>query len=400
MRTATLLLLSICFAMPATAMAQLTLGSTTTIFRESGGPLEMTVITPSASASVNIDDRVKINADWEADVVSGASVSIVDAPTAGVDVISTATVLDDTRHTFAGGLEVASDFATLRGRVGYGFESDYRSLSFDVGGRVELFERNTTFDVAYLRGFDKSCTFFQPRAQEAVDRRPMESSDGCFQGIERISEDIDLQTFQGSWTQAWTPTFATQVSTTAQLVHGFQGNPYRAVWLGRSAALENHPQNRARYAVGLSARYWIKPIDGAVQVFARAYRDTWDIESITAELAYEQVLEGGLRLRARGRYYSQSAASFYSDDYTRFPRGQYFTGDRELSAMKTLTLGGRVQWSVPPNDDGSVIGFLSAFDLVLKADWISYTFNDFHYGTTEVPVPGALIVTFGLEATF
>ena len=53
------------------------------------------------------------------------------------------------------------------------------------------------------------------------------------------------------------------------------------------------------------------------------------------ELAAERYLFEGLRVQLRGRYYTQTAALFYSDDYTGGeptdgPNGQYWTGDRAV----------------------------------------------------------------------
>lgn len=382
------------------ARADSGIGTTTTFFHEAGGPLDMTVLTPSVDARVDFAEEVGVNVGWEADIVSGASVAIVDAPSADVDVVSSATQLDDTRHTFGGGLELRGEFTSMTLGYAYGFESDYRSHGFSVAGRAEMFERNTTFDVSYARGFDEVCDLAQPRAQEAVDRRPLPGSEGCFSAEDRTSHDLSLQTFQASWSQAWTPILTTQVTLTAQLLHGFQGNAYRSVWLGGIYAQENHPRDRARYAGGLSARLWVKPLAGAVQVFGRAYRDTWGIESLTADLGWEQSIAAGLRLRARARYYTQTGAAFYSDDYARDPKGQYFTGDRELSPMSSWTLGARAQWTIPADEDGEVLGFLTSLDLVLKGDWVFYDFPEFHYDQAAVPNDQSIAATVGLDAVF
>ena len=107
-----------------------------------------------------------------------------------------------------------------------------------------------------------------------------------------------------------------------------------------------------------------------------------------------------MRLRARGRYYTQTGASFYSDDYVRAPRGRYFTGDRELSPMQSLLVGLQAVWDVPSNDEGDVLGFLSGLSLTLKADALRSFFDEFHYDQAEVPNTLALIGTFELVANF
>jgi hypothetical protein len=371
-----------------------------TLFHEGGGPLNMTVIAPSVRGSVAPIDELTLRLGWDADIVTGASVAVVDAPGARPDVITTATRLDDMRNVFSGGAELRSDFATLRAGYAYGFESDYRSHALTLGARSELLERNTTFDLSYAHGWDSVCDVAQPRMQEPVERRRLPASDGCFTSEARdlAARDVALNSFQGSWTQAWAPIFATQLTLSAQLVDGFQSNPYRAVWLGRSSAQEHHPDHRVRYAASLGARLWIEPISGVLQATARIYRDNWGIESVSGELAIEEVIEGALRIRVRGRYYTQSSAAFFSDDYALAPRGQYFTGDRELSAMSSILVGASIGYTVVSGADGPLLGFMSSFQFLLKGDWLHNDFPDFRYGTAAVPNRDALILTLTLEA--
>lgn len=374
----------------------------TTLFYEFGGPLEMLVVNPRAQIRVNPVPEVSLRASYDADIVSGASVAVVDAPSADVDAITSATRLDDFRSVVTGALEVRSEYGSLRGSYSYGFESDYVSHSFLIGARTEAFERNTTFDLSYGRGFDQVCNVAYDRNQASVERGRLDSSTGCFnaENLDRQALDVDLQTFQGSWTQAWASIFVTQLTITAQLVDGFQSNPYRGVWLGRSAAQEHHPDNRFRYAAGLSARLWLEPLNGALQVSGRAYRDNWDVRSITAELAYEQSIDGAVRIRARGRYYTQGAAAFFSDDYALRPRGQYFTGDRELSDQQSFMAGLQLIWTLTPGTEGASLGPLESFRLVLKADYIHHEFPAFRYARAAVPNVDSIVGALGLELVF
>ncbi len=372
-----------------------------TLFYEFGGPLNMMVITPRANLRIDPIEELSIKASWEADIVSGASVAVVDAPSSEVDAITSATQLEDFRNVFTGGLELRSSVGALRASYSYGFENDYRSHSFTVGARTDLFERNTTFDLSYARGFDQTCDRFQPSDQEPVTRQRLDTSEGCFTDpLSRMTHDVDLQTFQGSWTQAWAPVFVTQVTLTGQLVDGFQSNPYRAVWLGRSAAQEHHPDSRFRYAGSLAGRLWLEPLNGALSLSGRVYRDNWDVRSVTAEVGYEQSIEGAVRLRVRGRYYRQGAAAFFSDDYSLMPRGQYFTGDRELGDMETFLVGAQLTWTLTAGTEGASLGFLQSFKLVLKGDYVHHEFGNFRYGRAAVPNNNSILVTLGLEMVF
>lgn len=371
----------------------------TSYFGEKGGPLYMRVISPEVNASADIIDAIGVDAGYSADIVSGASVAVVDSPAAGPDVISSATQLTDFRQVMGGGVTVRSDTTSLRGGYAYGFEKDYRSQTISLAASTSLFQHNTTFDLTYVRDIDQVCDFKQPRVEQATEKQRLPSSAGCFTDA-TATVPLNAQSFQVGWTQTWTPLFATQLVSSAQIINGFQSNPYRAVWLGRTAAQEHQPENRARYAIGINTRLWVEATKGAIQFNARGYRDTWDIRSLTFELAYEQSITEVLRLRFRGRYYDQTGAAFYSDDYSRNPKGQYFTGDRELSPMSSLTPGVQLHALIPANASGKVAGFLSSLDLIAKGDFLFFSFPDFHYGNVPVPNNKALVLTLAANGTF
>lgn len=385
------------------AAAQNSIDATTTVFYEKGGPLNMTVINPSVKANADVVEALALHAGWQADVVSGASVAVVDAPGgSSVDAVTSATTLEDLRQVVSGGLTLRSDVARLDASYAYGFEKDYTSHAFSMNAVSELFERNTTLELSYSRGWDSVCDLAQPQAERAVERQRMPSSDGCFDtGKGRITRPLDLHSVQGAWTQAWTPIFNTQLIVSSQLLHGFQANPYRAIWLGRAAVQEHHPDDRARYAVGIGARVWLRPIGGALQAQLRGYRDTWGVQAISAELAYERSLGQLFRLRVRGRYYQQGSAAFYSDDYALSPQGQYFTGDRELSSMSSWLGGAQASFAPAANEgSGKVLRIFDSFRLVLKGDFLSYDFSNFHYGQAAIPNRQAIFGTLGIDATF
>ena len=74
------LLALLCCVFSSSATAQNSVDATTTIFYEKGGPLDITVINPSVKANADVVDALAVHAGWQADVVSGASVAVVDAP--------------------------------------------------------------------------------------------------------------------------------------------------------------------------------------------------------------------------------------------------------------------------------------------------------------------------------
>ena len=381
----------------SSANAQGTMSAGTSLFREQGGPLHMDVVMPSVQAAVDVAEPLQLRVGWTADIVSGASVAVVDAPADRVDAITTATVRD-TRHLFAGGLTLRDEQSSVDVSYGHAFENDYRSDNFAVSARTDLWDRNTSIDIGYARAFDRVCdvagTF------ESAEKPRLDSSEGCFSDSQaRSTRALTIHTLHAGFTQVWSPVLTTRIGAFAQLLHGFQANPYRAVRIGKTAAQEHAPGERARYALSASARYWLVPLSAALGVEARAYRDSWDISSLSGELSYDQKLFGEVRLRLRLRYYAQGSAAFYSDDYILAPKGRYFTGDRELSAMRSALFGVAFRWQLPTDERGQLLGVLSGLSLVLKGDLLRSFFDEFHYDRAEVPNTLAQLLTLELRAT-
>lgn len=386
--------------------AQVDVDLHTGVFLEPSSTSDVSVINPAVRIQATPLDALSIHASYEADIVSGASESVKAGPVTGVDVVSSATRFSDTRHVAGGGLTLRRRTTSLTASYSYGTENDYRSHGLSVSSATEFFQHNTKLEMAYARGFDRVCTTefdatIAPSARQALD-----SADGCFtQAENRATRKLNQDNFQGAWTQAWTPVLATQVVLTAVLQNGFLANPYRNVVISPSggSALENHPENRARGALSLRVRYYLRPIKTTFGLGARAYRDTWDILSQTYELHVERHLVPWLRILVRGRYYSQSEALFYSDDYTggeplTGPRGQYWTGDRELSSLNSFSVGGRALSTFQSGTQGKVLGAFDELGAFLGVEVIQTDLKNFTWGGEEPDDQTAYLVSLGINA--
>jgi hypothetical protein len=372
----------------------------------------MTVYTPGVDVSVTPADWMTIRGGYEADVVSGASVATKAGPAyqsvnPGADVITTASVRD-VRHAPRGGLTLRKGDVSYTAQYTYGTENDYKSHSIFVGARTEAYEHNTQFEISYARNFDLVCDRVQAVNDTPPRFRALEDSKGCFtSGDQRTRHTLSIDGLQATWSQAWTPVFATQLAYTAQLLDGFQSNPYRSIILAQGLkAQEHHPEVRARQALALRMNFFVRPIKLALRLTGRIYRDTWDITSGTGELEAERYLMEGLRVAARGRFYKQTGALFWSDDYTGGepplgPRGQYFTGDRELSPFWSVALGLRVTYAIlpAPTADGGrprLLGLFTDAKIGGSADAIQFSYDE--YTLAGTPITNARAYILGLTA--
>lgn len=371
-----------------TAYAQaVEVDTTHTIFHEAPTKSNMTVYSPSADLEATPYDWLSVRGGWEADVVSGSSVAVKAGPaygaTHGTDVVTSASV-HDFRNLARGGFTLRKDIVSFVGNYSYSTEHDYRSNSFNIAARTEAYEHNSQFEISYAHNFDQVCDRTQSQSDPPARYVPLEDSSGCFTGTNplRTTLPIAVDSFQATWSQSWTPIFSTQLVYTAQITNGFQSNPYRSVIIAEGlAAQENEPENRTRHAVAARANIYFRSLKAALRLSARGYWDTWAISSGTGEAELEKYLLEPLRVSARLRYYKQSGAVFYSDDYSGGnpplgPRGQYWTGDRELSPFSSWLAGLRAVYTLS-SKQGRLGGFLTSLRAGVTADIIGFSYEDF-----------------------
>ena len=344
-------------------------------FSEPANKEALHVFHPSVGVNVDAHPDFSLNFGYDADVVTGAT-----ARTYGsMDAISSATHFSDTRHQFHGGAELRLGPAALDAGYTYGFENDYRSHAIDAGARVDLWGKNTTFRLGYSHNFDSVCDV-DNKGAAPTERRSLGSSQGCFKNmVGLVEEPLAIDSYALSWTQVLTPIIVSDLSTTFQVLDGFQSNPYRRVRLfGSVEAQESEPLLRQRIAVQARLRFAIVRARGALGVLGRFYYDTWGIKAGTAEISWEEWLHPQLLLRVRGRFYQQGRAVFYRDagetlSYESVgPVGQYFTGDRELSPFRDYLAGVKLAWVRNADERGKVLRWFEQMDLNLKVDLIDY----------------------------
>jgi hypothetical protein len=172
-------------------------------------------------------------------------------------------------------------------------------------------------------------------------------------------------------TQNLSPTMNLQLSLYGQVLHGFQSNPYRRVRVGPNEPQEHIPEVRARGALAARLNRFFPPLRAAVHVDVRAYSDTWGVNSGTAELAWSQYAGSSLLVRVRARLYQQTAATFFKDAFfyeTESSAGEYFTGDRELSPVRNILVGGKLTLLSVAEDDREVWGLFDKLQFNLMAD--------------------------------
>ncbi|MGO9708815.1 MAG: DUF3570 domain-containing protein [Polyangiaceae bacterium] len=377
--------------------------TTHSFYTEAPTGSHMTIYTPGVDLQAAPWDWLQVRGGWEADVVTGASVAVkaggaYQANHPGADVVTSASV-NDFRNQAHGGFTLKSETVSLTAGYVYSTENDYKSNAFNVAARTELFQHDTQLELSYARNFDQVCDRVQVATATTTQAIALENHDGCFtSSASRTSLPIDIDGFQGSWTQAITPVFAMQLVYTGQIINGFQSNPYRSVILADGVkAQENVPDNRAREALALRGNFFFKQLKAALRLGVRGYWDTWAVSAGDVEAELEKYLGDSFRVMIRGRFYAQTGAVFWSDDYTggEGPKGQYWSGDRELSPFVSGMGGLRFIYTDNPNR--RILGLISGLRVGLSGDVIQFDYSDFTLAGTQLGNTRAWI--FGLNAS-
>ncbi len=389
---------SLAFLSAPPARAQVaSLDLSSALFVEPSAHSQLTVINPSAMLAASPVGWLTLKGGYEADIVSGASESLKGGRLSNVDIVTSATHFADTRHAVSGGFTVTRAATHLGASYTYGTENDYRSNAFAVSAGTDFLQKNTELELSYGRGFDQVCTTAFRASDAPSSRLALDNSRGCFTtDAKRAARDISLDNFQVAWTQTWTPVFATQAVLSAALQHGFLGNPYRSVVIAPAGdqALENHPDDRGRGALGLRGKYYARGLQTAFSASVRLY-----------ELDAEHYLLPWLRVLVRGRYYTQTSALFWSDDYTggepaTGPRGQYWSGDRELSPLASYLIGARALATREGRPGARVAGMFTSFSATLAFDLLKTDLRDFTLGGRKPDDTLALLGSLGLSGAF
>jgi hypothetical protein len=347
----------------------------TSLFQEQrdGGKGGLTVVHPQVDLGTDIGRHVTLDVGYAADAVTGATAAIYQA-----DAVTGATTFSDFRNEGS----VALGFQGRRSRLTFastiGTERDYLTRQLGATASIDLPGRNTSIALAYSHSFDDVCDKANTNLMP-LERIALTGADPCakkagFIGKNTLGStvwrDVSIDTAQATITQNLSPTMNFQLALYGQVVEGFQSNPYRRVRVGSNSPQEHIPDTRDRWSVTARLNRYLPKIRGAAHFSARFYNDSWEIYGGDVELAYSQYFGNSLLLKFRARAYQQTAAAFFKDAFfyeTESTAGEYFSGDRELSPVRSALVGAKLTL-ITIGEDKPVWGLFDKLQLNLKGD--------------------------------
>ena len=375
-RTAALILVLACAAARADEASDVDVHGGTRVFVQPTSGDALLILTPAVAGSAAVRDWLRVDVNWVADIVTGATPRTYGK---AIDVVTSATSFTEVRNVFGGGAEAKLGALALDVGYSYGRESDYRSHQIRAGARLDLFEHNTVVAVGWAHDFDSVCDVAQSTLP-LLQRQPLDRSAGCFASTPGLTEQsLAVDGIEASIAQTLTPRLVLALAGSYAHLDGFQSSPYRRVSLdgGLLQVQESHPRLRDRGALGVRLRRAM-PWGASLGIDVRGYRDSWGITSLTGELLWDQPLgaTSPWRFAARARGYVQTGAFFYrdagsADSYEKAgPVGQYFTADQELAPLADLVLGARFIYGMHRASDDRIWGLFDTGDVTLSADWM------------------------------
>jgi hypothetical protein len=266
------------------------------------------VVVPGISAPAGSQEAV--------DSISGASRPVSSTQDPFSDFRKTRNQLD-TRVTWRG----------ISGRYYRSNETDYFAQQLAGGVERAFFGDHLLLGIGLSYGWD--------------DIQPLEDDD-----TNSVSDHKN--TLHGSFvaTQVVTPTTLVQIGAEWNEVNGLQHNPYRNVYVDGAYAPEVHPDARTRRDVFFKVNQYLSNRSSA-KVSYKYYTDDWGIDSHTLQAKLNQYVSDSVIVRYRYRFYDQSAADFFRDDYL-IPGGVngYRTGDYRMGEFTAHLFGTRMSWNI------------------------------------------------------
>ncbi len=272
-------------------------------------------------------------------------------------------------------------------------EYDYNSASLNATVARDFNQRNTTLSLGVSLGYDRiDPVGGVPRPLGSMS--PEVPDDAA--PLDRLGESDDKSVYDLllGFTQVLDPRSLLQVNLSLGRTSGYLTDPYKLVSLVEASAgagqgepldqiHESRPDSRSKQSLYVAYKRMIRGPD----VFDLAYRyhwDDWSVRSHTLELRYRWDLGQAGYLQPHVRYYTQSAADFY----TRFleagaPLPAYASADYRLGELDGTTLGFKYgfplaherEWNVKlelyrqsGSSPSSAPGSLAGFELVPNVD--------------------------------
>jgi hypothetical protein len=308
--------------------------------RYQGGGI--TIQGPSVLVQKKITDNFAVTGNWYQDYISSAS----------IDVKLSASPYKEKRTQYTGGFEYLHGKSTYSAGIINSSEPDYKSNTTYYSVSQDMFGDLTTVSMTYKRGWDKVYRDIKDAATGRIVNDPF------FGGVDKngngISfKDSDHRGYAIGLTQILTRSLIASFNYEVLTDQGYLASPYRKILFlspgtgkGFTLADQVYPNTRTSNAASIEAKYYLW-YRAAVTAQYRYFSDTWGIRAHTAEIGYTHPALKRWIFDGTFRFYTQNAASFYSDLFPRANFQNFEARDRGLAAFNSYTIGAGASYEFP-----------------------------------------------------
>ncbi|MFT7207290.1 MAG: hypothetical protein ACI9JU_002051 [Pseudohongiellaceae bacterium] len=300
--------------------------------------------------------NMSLHVDANYESLSGASPWFTSRGLDGEPIVnlSGASGISDRRTELSVGSRYYLENGSFGGNIGYSEEDDYRAVYFGFNTERHYNNDLTTVSAGLSHSSDK--VFPTDAALFNRVEEEDKQSTSVFASVSQIINQVS--------------SFQSALSFTEQ--SGFLSDPYKL--------RDIRPDDKTQIAWSNSYRRFFISANAAFHVNYRYYHDDFGISSHTSDVSWHQNLGRTFQLVPQLRYYSQSAADFFTnvDDFLS-PISEYQSSDYRLSAFGAVSGG------------ISVIADMGSWKATLTAE--RYLAND-KYSAYEVSQPSTALVKY------
>jgi hypothetical protein len=292
--------------------------------------------------------------------------------------------------------------STFSPGISYSKESDYKSIGISGTYTLDFNQKNTTLKLGFSHDFDQVLytSHMLGNFSQFPGRIDHKDASDLLVGITQLLDPKTVLTANASFG-----------SEKGQLTDTYRG----VIFQSQSATLFNEirPGRRDKQAAFVSLTRFISPLNGSMEASYRFYHDSFGIYAHTAILAWYQKIGKKIVASPSFRFYTQSAASFYSwsqsanvenpqfaasglsmdffnsflgYNFDRLPP-EFYSADYRLSQFNSFSYGLGISWQILKE---------ATFD----ASYERYQMKGIDGVTPQFVYPSANIFTVGLRIFF
>ena len=307
------------------------------------------------------DTSFSVSPNYYVDNVSAAS----------IDIEAQASEFSETRTETGLGADYLVNDTMVSIGIASSEEPDYIADAVSINMTQEMLGGMTTLNIGYSTG------------EDTVMRVDTD-----------FSETIDRYQYSIGLSQVLTAKWLAGFNYEAITDKGYLANPYRAARVLGAYVPEVYPGTRTSEAYSLTS---INYFDhrGSLRFYYRIFTDTWAIEADTIEVSYNKYFGERHLFEIGYRTYSQSAASFYSDNFSE--ELDFMSRDKELSTFESNTLKFKYSFELFKQGEGFFSKGMFATSIALT----EYDYDDYtHYRTGEAYSYNATVTQLMLSLWF